>query len=187
MMLSENIKTLRTGKSLSQEELAERLHIVRQTVSKWEQGLSVPDADMLIRLADVFEVPVGELLGETLPDAGQKSELQAIADKLEQLNSLLAQRNAQHRRLQRICAVCLLVTAAVVACGVLLPSLSISLLLTMHSGAASVGVIGGADGPTAIFVAGSQPHWGTFVLIAAGCIGAVIAGILLLWKARKRR
>ena len=186
-MLSENIKALRTRKSMSQEELAERLHVVRQTVSKWEQGLSVPDADMLIRLADVFEIPVGELLGESLPPAGDKSELQAIADKREQLNSLLAQRNAQHRRLQRICAVCLLVTACVVGFGVLLPSLSMSLLLTAHSDAASVGIIGGADGPTAIFVTGPQPNWGLFVLIAAGCIGAVTAGILLLWKAGKRR
>ena len=52
---------------------------------------------------------------------------------------------------------------------------------------ASVGIIGGADGPTAIFVTGPQPNWGLFVLIAAGCIGAVTAGILLLWKAGKRR
>lgn len=186
-MLSENIRKLRTGKSLSQEELADRLHVVRQTVSKWEQGLSVPDADMLIRLADVFEVSVGELLGESLPETAQKGELQAIVDKLEQLNILLAQRNAQHRRMQRICAICLLITAGVVLCGVLLPSLSISLLLTAHDSAASVGIIGGADGPTAVFVTGSVPSWGTIILIAAACIAAVVAGILLLWKARKNR
>lgn len=39
-MLSENIRTIRKSKGLSQEELAIRLHVVRQTVSKWEQGVS---------------------------------------------------------------------------------------------------------------------------------------------------
>ena len=57
-MLSENIKNLRTSKGLSQQELATQLNIVRQTLSKWENGLSVPDADMLIRLSNTFEVPV---------------------------------------------------------------------------------------------------------------------------------
>ena len=47
-MLNENMKAIRKSKGLSQQELAVRLNIVRQTVSKWEQGLSVPDSDMLI-------------------------------------------------------------------------------------------------------------------------------------------
>ena len=51
-MLAENLKALRKAKGLSQEELAARLHVVRQTVSKWEKGRSVPDADLLIRLAE---------------------------------------------------------------------------------------------------------------------------------------
>ena len=50
-MLNENIKNLRKSKGLSQEELAVKLNVVRQTVSKWENGLSVPDADMLIALS----------------------------------------------------------------------------------------------------------------------------------------
>lgn len=62
-MLGENIRALRKARGLSQQELAERLHVVRQTVSKWEQGLSVPDADMLVRLAECLEVSVEELLG----------------------------------------------------------------------------------------------------------------------------
>ena len=52
-MLSENLKNLRKAKGLSQEELAIKLNVVRQTVSKWEKGLSVPDSEMLIRLAEV--------------------------------------------------------------------------------------------------------------------------------------
>ena len=51
-MLSNNLKRIRKSKGLSQEELAIKLNIVRQTVSKWENGLSVPDSDMLIKLAD---------------------------------------------------------------------------------------------------------------------------------------
>ena len=62
-MLNENLKQLRKSKGLSQEELAIRLNVVRQTISKWEKGISVPDADMLIKIADIFEVSVSELLG----------------------------------------------------------------------------------------------------------------------------
>ena len=54
-MLAENLKALRKAKGLSQEELAARLHVVRQTVSKWEKGRSVPDADLLIRLAEELD------------------------------------------------------------------------------------------------------------------------------------
>ncbi len=49
-MLNENIKTLRKTKGLSQEELAIKLNVVRQTISKWENGLSVPDSSMLLLL-----------------------------------------------------------------------------------------------------------------------------------------
>lgn len=62
-MLNENIKALRKTKGLTQDELAIRLNVVRQTVSKWEKGLSVPDAEMLQRIAEVFEVNVSQLLG----------------------------------------------------------------------------------------------------------------------------
>ena len=66
-MLNENIRNLRKSRGLSQEELAARLHVVRQTISKWENGLSVPDSEMLIKLAAVFEVSVSDLLGAEIP------------------------------------------------------------------------------------------------------------------------
>ena len=53
-MFGENLKMLRKQKGFSQEELAVRLHVVRQTISKWEKGLSIPDAEMLIRLAEIL-------------------------------------------------------------------------------------------------------------------------------------
>ena len=68
-MLCENIKAARKSKGLSQEELAIKIHVVRQTVSKWEKGLSVPDADMLIVLSDALDVPVSMLLGSGAPEA----------------------------------------------------------------------------------------------------------------------
>ena len=74
-MLNENIKTIRKSKGLSQEELAVKLNVVRQTVSKWEQGLSVPDSDMLISLSDALGTPVSTLLGENV--AKQEAHLQS--------------------------------------------------------------------------------------------------------------
>ncbi|MBO4326272.1 MAG: helix-turn-helix transcriptional regulator [Clostridia bacterium] len=96
-MLSENIRNLRKSKGLSQEELAVKLNVVRQTVSKWEQGLSVPDADMLISLSEVFETPVSTLLGESVA-AQEAEDLKAISEKLEVINLQLAQRKESRRK-----------------------------------------------------------------------------------------
>ena len=88
-MLNENIKTIRKSKGLSQEELAVKLNVVRQTVSKWEQGLSVPDSDMLISLSDALGTPVSTLLGENVAKQ-EADELKAICEKLEVINLQLA-------------------------------------------------------------------------------------------------
>ena len=80
-MLNENIKAIRKAKGLSQQELAVKLNIVRQTVSKWEQGLSVPDADLLIALSQALETPVSTLLGETVMETKADS-IKAISEKL---------------------------------------------------------------------------------------------------------
>ena len=90
-MLNENIKAIRKSKGLSQQELAVKLNIVRQTVSKWEQGLSVPDSDMLISLSEVLETPVSTMLGETIIET-EVDNLKAISEKLEVINLQLAQR-----------------------------------------------------------------------------------------------
>ena len=96
-MLSENIKAIRKSKGLSQEELAIKLNVVRQTISKWEQGLSVPDSDMLIAISEVFETPVSTLLGETVT-APKADDLKAISEKLEVINLQLAQRKESRRK-----------------------------------------------------------------------------------------
>lgn len=97
-MLHENIKAIRTSKGLSQQELAVKLNVVRQTISKWEQGLSVPDADLLIALSDALETPVSTLLGETVTET-ETGGLKAISEKLEVINLQLAQRKTTRRKL----------------------------------------------------------------------------------------
>ena len=118
-MLNENIKSIRKSKGLSQEELAIKLNVVRQTISKWEQGLSVPDSDMLISISEVLETPVSTLLGETVV-ASQVDDLKAISEKLEIINLQLAQRKITRRKMFHwlfisLCAVIIIISAALIA------------------------------------------------------------------------
>ena len=100
-MLGENIKILRKQKGFSQETLAQQLNVVRQTVSKWEKGISVPDAEMLNSLSELFEVPVSTLLGSTVEE--QKTEtdprMEEIAKQLAILNEQLANQAVRKRKL----------------------------------------------------------------------------------------
>ena len=118
-MLNENIKAIRKSKGLSQQELAVKLNIVRQTVSKWEQGLSVPDSDMLISLSEVLEVPVSTLLGEIVIET-EVDTLKAISEKLELINLQLARRKTTRRKmihwsLISLCAIIVIVFAILLA------------------------------------------------------------------------
>ena len=98
-MLRENIKAIRKSKGLSQEELAVKLNVVRQTISKWEQGLSVPDANMLLSLSEALDTPVSVLLGE-LVEQTEVNDLKVISEKLEIINLQLAlSRNAKQKKL----------------------------------------------------------------------------------------
>ena len=97
-MLSENMKAIRKSKGLSQEELAVKLNVVRQTISKWEQGLSVPDADMLISISRVFETPVSTLLGEPIAET-KADDFSVISERLEVINLQLARRKAARQKM----------------------------------------------------------------------------------------
>jgi len=97
-VLNENIKAIRKSKGLSQQELAVKLNVVRQTVSKWEQGLSVPDSDMLISISEALETPVSTLLGENVMET-EVDDVKAISAKLEVINLQLAPRKTTRRRL----------------------------------------------------------------------------------------
>lgn len=112
-MLNENIQALRKSKGLSQEELALKLNVVRQTVSKWERGLSVPDAEMLVAIGEVLDTPVSTLLGETVP-ASEPESLQALSEKLEVLNDQFARAQESKRRaLHALCIAIAAITALV--------------------------------------------------------------------------
>ena len=118
-MLNENIKAIRKSKGLSQEELAVKLNVVRQTISKWEQGLSVPDSDMLIAISEILDTPVSTLLGETVVES-EADDLKAISEKLEMINLQLAQRKTTRRKvfhwlLIALCAVIAIIFAVLVA------------------------------------------------------------------------
>ena len=97
-MLKDNIKTIRKSKGLSQEELAIKLNVVRQTISKWEQGLSVPDSELLVSLSEALDTPVSTLLGENVTEQKEDS-LKEIAEKLEIINLQLAQKKETKRKI----------------------------------------------------------------------------------------
>ena len=117
-MLNENIKAFRKSKGLSQQDLAVKLNVVRQTVSKWEQGLSVPDSDLLIALSEALETPVSTLLGETVAET-EADAVTALSEKLETINLQFARRKAMRRAalhwLFLAVCVCILAVAALLA------------------------------------------------------------------------
>lgn len=117
-MLQENIKIIRKSKGLSQEELAIKLNVVRQTISKWEKGLSVPDSDMLISLSEALETPISTLLGETVVES-KVDDLKAISEKLEIINLQLAQRRTTRRNMHlwlliSLCVIIVIVFAVLI-------------------------------------------------------------------------
>ena len=97
-MLKDNIRAIRKSKGLTQEELAIKLNVVRQTISKWEQGLSVPDAEMLIAISEVLDTPVSTLLGEKISES-KVDDLKVISEKLEIINLQLSQRKKERRKI----------------------------------------------------------------------------------------
>lgn len=95
-MLNENIKNFRKNKGLTQEEMAIRLNVVRQTVSKWEKGYSVPDAEMLQKIAELFDTDVSKLLGSPV---AENTDVDAVAEQLARINEQLTIRNRRSRRI----------------------------------------------------------------------------------------
>ncbi len=179
-MLSENIKNLRKEKGMSQEELAEKLNVVRQTVSKWEQNLSVPDSEMLIKIADVFEVSVSSLLGETVETKDTKSELAEISQKLENLNAMMAERNSRTRRIMfYAAAISLIIIAAIIL------FYTIMIILFSVSTSRSIGIIGGADGPTSILIASTGYEWLEIIISFVVSFSVIALSVYLLKKAKR--
>lgn len=183
-MLGDNLKKLRQSRGLSQEEMAGKLNVVRQTVSKWEKGLSVPDSEMLMEIARQFEIPVSTLLGETPGLEDEASDMRIVLEKLTLINEQLA-RSAQAKR-RALRAVCIAVIAIV---GLYMAFLLV-LGIYMASGANvsvsgdSIGIIGGADGPTTVFVTTQFGHPLTLIVMVIALIAAV-AGWFIQERSKK--
>lgn len=110
-MLNDNIKIIRKNKGYTQEELAIRLNVTRQTLSKWERGASVPDALLLSKMADILEVGVTDLLGDELPDIEEKN---AIAEQLSRINEQLIVRNKRFNSIINALIIALVLVLAII-------------------------------------------------------------------------
>lgn len=109
-MFNENLKMLRKRKGFTQEELAIKVNVVRQTVSKWEKGLSVPDAEVLQKIAEVLDVGVNELLGANMAQDVNKNE---IAEQLARLNEQFAIKNKRWKVFWKVVGIILLVCVVI--------------------------------------------------------------------------
>ena len=108
-MFSENLKAMRKAKGYTQEELAIKLNVTRQTISKWEKGLSVPDVNFLFKIADVLETNVGTLLGGAIMDEVNKD---TVAEQLAKISEQLAIKNRRSKRIWKIVGIVLLTILA---------------------------------------------------------------------------
>ena len=178
-MLGDNIKNLRKAKGLSQDELAVKVNVVRQTVSKWEKGLSVPDSELLIRLAEALETSVTALLDETVP-TDEASELQMLASKLEIINEQIAgYREARRKTWRSVFIIAAMLSLCALAVGVVRLYHAFSFASAVQ---ASTAIIGGADGPTAIFVTGQVVKPLPLILTLAAAVVSVVG----ICKTRKK-
>lgn len=85
-MIGDNIRSIRMTRGITQEEMARQLNVVRQTVSKWEKGLSVPGADVLPQMAELLQVPVSQLLG----NGAQEEDVRELTQQVNLLKQELA-------------------------------------------------------------------------------------------------
>ena len=167
-MLNENIRNLRKQKCLSQEELANRLHVVRQTVSKWESGLSVPDSYLLINLANELDVSVSDLLGETIKETNE-NDLKTLSEKLEYINLKLS--NQRIQKIKRIRMLLILLCVFIVCLFILLYFMGSSYLYWDYSN-------------NELAVAGTLLHGFEFIFVRIAPIILVISiiGIIITYK-----
>ena len=174
-MLCDNLRKLRRSKGLSQEELAIKLNVVRQTISKWEQGSSVPDSEMLLRIATELDTTVNVLLGDTV-DAEESSDLKTIATKLEVLNEQFAKRNETRRKVWRAIFVAIGVLASFSLIQMLIKVVWLQTVINSvgNFSDASISIIGGADGPTSILIATVTARYGVIAVAVIAIIVAIV-------------
>ena len=125
-MLAENLKKIRKDKGYTQEILAEKLNVVRQTVSKWENGLSLPDVDMLSKIANVLETDVNILLDGQITTTDQS----VIVKQLAKINEQLTIKNRRYKKIMKTIAIILLI---IVIFGILLVILNIGTFISISN------------------------------------------------------
>lgn len=125
-MLAENLKKIRKDKGYTQEILAEKLNVVRQTVSKWEKGLSLPDVDMLSKIANVLETDVNILLDDQITTTNQSE----IVKQLAKINEQLTIKNRRYKKIMKTIAIILLI---IVIFGILLVILNIGTFISISN------------------------------------------------------
>ena len=125
-MLAENLKKIRKDKGYTQEILAEKLNVVRQTVSKWEKGLSLPDVDMLSKIANVLETDVNILLDGQITTTDQSE----IVKQLAKINEQLTIKNRHYKKIMKTIAIILLI---IVIFGILLVILNIGTFISISN------------------------------------------------------
>lgn len=125
-MFAENLKKIRKDKGYTQEILAEKLNVVRQTVSKWEKGLSLPDVDMLSKIANVLETDVNILLDGQITTTDQSE----IVKQLAKINEQLTIKNRRYKKIMKKIAIILLI---IVIFGILLVILNIGTFISISN------------------------------------------------------
>ena len=125
-MFAENLKKIRKDKGYTQEILAEKLNVVRQTVSKWEKGLSLPDVDMLSKIANVLETDVNILLDGQITTTDQSE----IVKQLAKINEQLTIKNRRYKKIMKTIAIILLI---IVIFGILLVILNIGTFISISN------------------------------------------------------
>ena len=125
-MLAENLKKIRKDKGYTQEILAEKLNVVRQTVSKWEKGLSLPDVDMLSKIANVLETDVNILLDGQITTTDQSE----IVKQLAKINEQLTIKNRRYKKIMKTIAIILLI---IVIFGILLVIINIGTFISISN------------------------------------------------------
>ena len=113
-MLNKKLKFFRTSYKMTQETLALKLGVTRQTVSKWEKGISVPDADALVKIADIFGVSVSELLGENNKNEDKKLDDSHVSEVLSVINHQLSIKSKHHKIIMKVVRIVLIVIAILI-------------------------------------------------------------------------
>lgn len=107
-MFNENLKKIRKEKGYTQEELAAKVGVVRQTVSKWEKGLSVPDADILCKIAEILDTDINILLGDEMTtsvdtlnelNSSEKKNNNVVEEQLTKISEQLDIKNKRNRKI----------------------------------------------------------------------------------------